>query len=87
MMQTWTTSLWCVLVIVSLTHGQDEQPIDSLRSAIEAVSRRQRDLAVSRPSYYVSGGLVPNSYSDIEAAPGEELAFLAAPRHFTGKTV
>lgn len=86
-MQIWTVPLWCVLVILPLTQGQDEQPSDSLRTAIEAVSRRQRDLAASRPGHNVNGGLASCRYSDRDVAPGDELAFLGAPRDFTGKTV
>ena len=86
-MQIWTAPLWCVLVILSLTQGQDEQSSDSLRTAIEAVSRRQRDLAASRPGHNVNAGLASCLYSDRDVAPGDELAFLGAPRDFTGKTV
>jgi hypothetical protein len=85
-MQTWTAPLWCVLlVILSLAQGQEEQPNDSLRTAIEAVSRRQRDLAAASPNYYANGGLAQYRYSDRDAAPVDELAFLATPRDFTGK--
>jgi hypothetical protein len=86
-MQSWTAPLWCVLVVISLTQGQDEQPSDSLKTAIEAVARRQRDLAGPRPNYYASGGLSQYRYSDRDTEPVDELAFLAAPRDFTGKTV
>jgi hypothetical protein len=90
-MQSWTAPLWCVLVVISLTQGQEEQPNDSLKTAIEAVSRRQRDLAGPRPNYYASGGLSQYRYSDRDrdrdTEPVDELAFLAAPRDFTGKTV
>jgi hypothetical protein len=85
-MQSWTP-FWCVLLVISLTQGQDEQPNDSLKTAIEAVSRRQRDLAGPRPNYYSSGGLSQYRYSDRDTEPVDELAFLAAPRDFTGKTV
>lgn len=83
-MQSWTAPLWCVLVIISLTQGQDEQPNDSLKTAIEAVSRRQRDLAGPRPNYYANGGLSQYRYSDRDTEPVDELAFLATPRDFTG---
>lgn len=86
-MQSWTAPLWCVLVVISLTEGQDEHPNDSLKTAIEAVSRRQRDLAGPRPNYYASGGLSHYRYADRDTEPVDELAFLTAPRDFTGKMV
>ncbi|PSN38927.1 hypothetical protein C0J52_11874 [Blattella germanica] len=46
-MKSWTAPLWCMLILLSLTQGQDDQTSDSLRTAIEAVSRRQRDLATA----------------------------------------
>ena len=73
-------ALWCLVVLVSLVSGQE----DSLRSAIEAVSRRQRDLAAAGPNYY-TGGLSQYRYQESDG-PGEELAFLASPREFTGTT-
>jgi hypothetical protein len=70
-----------------LTQGQNEQQNDdSLRTAIEALSRRQRDLASSGPNYYVGGGLSQYLYADRDTVPRGDLAFLGTPRDFTGKT-
>jgi hypothetical protein len=85
MMQSWTTPLWCVLIALSLTQGQDDQPNDSLKTAIDALSRRQRDLAAAGPNYYVGGGLAQYRFSDRDAVPRDDLAFLATPRDFAGK--
>ncbi|XP_069673840.1 uncharacterized protein [Periplaneta americana] len=82
-MHSWTSALLCLLVLLSLSQGQDEQPSDSLRTAIEAVSRRQRDLATAGSNYY-SGGLSQYRYPERDSAVPEELAFLASPRDFTG---
>ena len=83
-MRSWKAALYCLVLLASLTLGQEEQPSDSLRTAIEAVSRRQRDLAAAGPNYY-TGGLSQYRYQDGDARPGEELAFLATPREFAGQ--
>jgi hypothetical protein len=85
-MQSWTAPFWCVLVVLTLAQGQEEQASDSLKTAIEAVSRRQRDLAGPRPNYYPNGGQSQYRFSDRDTEPVDELAFLATPRDFTGNT-
>ena len=83
-MKSWTAPLWCMLILLSLTQGQDDHTSDSLRTAIEAVSRRQRDLATDGPKYYSNAGLSQYRYPERDSAAPEELAFLATPRDFTG---
>ncbi|KAJ9592163.1 hypothetical protein L9F63_001279 [Diploptera punctata] len=82
-MGSWKAALSCLVVLVSLALAQDEQPNDSLRTAIEAVSRRQRDLAAAGPNYY-TGSLSQYRYQDSDTEPVDGLAFLATPREFTG---
>nr|CAD7428779.1 unnamed protein product [Timema monikensis] len=67
------------LLVAIFISAQDDQNNDSLKSAIEAIYRRQRDLAYAEENYRLD----PYPYP-LETKPGEDLAFIASPGDLAG---
>ncbi|XP_067008307.2 zinc finger CCCH domain-containing protein 13 [Anabrus simplex] len=70
-----------LLLVVSLLATHIQANDDSLKSALEAISRRQRDLATSGGSGYFAG---LSQYRFPQREAEEELAFLTPAREFAG---
>nr|CAD7402216.1 unnamed protein product [Timema cristinae] len=78
-MNDWLSKVLINLLVAIFISAQDDQNNDSLKSAIEAIYRRQRDLAYAEENYRLD----PYPYP-LETKPGEDLAFIASPGDLAG---
>nr|CAD7259475.1 unnamed protein product [Timema shepardi] len=78
-MNDWLSKVLINLLVAIFISAQDDQNNDSLKSAIEAIYRRQRDLAYAEENYRLD----PYSYP-LETKPGDDLPFIASPGDLSG---
>nr|CAD7586674.1 unnamed protein product [Timema genevievae] len=78
-MNDWLSKVLINLLVAIFISAQDDQNNDSLKRAIEAIYRRQRDLAYAEENYRLD----PYPYP-LETKPEDDLAFIASPGDLAG---